>query len=96
MKKITARSLIITMAVIQLIGIATLLAVSLQGMNSLPAAAAVEPGQKAPPTLRNVIIPLGIIAPLAFSFTIIPILVIAVRELPGGKKSEIGAEPQVA
>ena len=96
MKKITARSLIITMAVIQLIGIATLLAVSLQGMNSLPAAAAVEPGQKAPPTLRTVIIPLGIIAPLAFSFTIIPILVIAVRELPGGKKSEIGAEPQVA
>ena len=66
MRKITARRLIITMAVIQLIGIATLLAVSLQGMNSLPAAAAVEPGQKAPPTLRNVIIPLGIIAPLAF------------------------------
>ena len=55
-----------------------------------------EPGQKEPPTLRNVIIPLGIIAPLAFSFTIIPILVIAVRELPGAKKSEIGAEPQVA
>ena len=31
MRKITARRLIITMAVIQLIGIATLLAVSLQG-----------------------------------------------------------------
>ena len=96
MKKITARRLIITMAVIQLIGIATLLAVSLQGINSLPTPAAVEPGKKAPPTLRHVIIPLGIIAPLAFSFTIIPILVIAVRELPGGKRSEINAEPQAA
>jgi hypothetical protein len=96
MRKITARRLIITMAVIQLIGIATLLAVSLQGMNSLPAPVAVEAGQKAPPTLRNVIIPLGIIAPLAFSFTIIPILVIAVRELPGGKRAEMDAEPQAA
>ena len=96
MKKITARRLIITMAVIQLIGIATLLAVSLQGMNSLPAPAVVEAGEKAAPTLRNVIIPLGIIAPLAFSFTIIPILVIAVRELPGGKRSEMNAEPQTA
>jgi hypothetical protein len=76
MKRITARRLIITMAVIQLIGIATLLAVSLQGMNNLP------PAADGKPTLRNVIIPLGIIAPIAFSFTIIPILVIAIKELP--------------
>jgi hypothetical protein len=76
MKRITARRLIITMAVIQLIGIATLLAVSLQGMNNLPKTS------DGKPTLRNVIIPLGIIAPIAFSFTIIPILVIAIKELP--------------
>ena len=96
MRKISARRLIITMAVIQLIGIATLLAVSVQGINNLPPQPAVEAGQKAPPTLRNVIIPLGIIAPFAFSFTIIPILVIAIRELPGGTRPGMNAEPQVA
>jgi hypothetical protein len=92
MKRITARRLIITMAVIQLIGIATLLAVSLQGMNSLPAAS--ETSGK--PTLRNVIVPLGIIAPIAFSFTIIPILVIAIKELPKSNSQNFRSAGQTA
>jgi hypothetical protein len=90
MKRITARRLIITMAVIQLIGIATLLAVSLQGMNNLPASS------EGKGSLRNVIVPLGIIAPLAFSFTIIPILVIAIKELPRGNSQDFVGSRQTA
>ena len=90
MKRITARRLIITMAVIQLIGIATLLAVSLQGMNNLP------PATDGKPTMRNVIVPLGIIAPIAFSFTIIPILVIAIKELPKSNSQSFSGSGQTA
>jgi len=81
------------MAVIQLIGIATLLAVSLQGMNNLPPASESTQGK---PTLRNVIVPLGIIAPIAFSFTIIPILVIAIKELPGSNSQGFSRPGQIA
>jgi hypothetical protein len=93
MKRITARRLIITMAVIQLIGIATLLVVSLQGMSSLRSQS--EAGQTQP-ALRKLIVPLGIIAPLAFSFTIIPILVIAIKELPKSNSQGFGTAGQTA
>ena len=78
------------MAVIQLIGIATLLAVSLQGMNNLPTTS------DGKPTMRNVIVPLGIIAPIAFAFTIIPILVIAIKELPASNSQGFSSSGQTA
>jgi hypothetical protein len=79
--KVTARQLILLLAVGQMLGCAMLLATTLPIVRKFPTATANEQLRREQLAMEDVLVPLGIIAPICFAAISACLLLVAVREM---------------